>query len=154
MLELIRGPGLDRFAIHLFEFNAVEMLRENVRVGDLMRGLGSHRPALRCVPIRVFKLSAVRLRITVNNVIGAFGLNGVVGKNGGPDVTVHIFRLARLDAHFQKTDMVIFEEDFVVLGGRMDGFQGVRPMPSHACLALCPGTGCESSRDSDKESGD
>jgi hypothetical protein len=96
----------------------------------------------------------VGLRIAVHNVIGAFGLNGVVGKNGGPDVAVHIFRLARLDAHFQKPDVVIFEEDFVVLGRRVDRFQGVRPMPNHACLALRPGTGYKSKRDSGKEPGD
>jgi hypothetical protein len=69
-------------------------------------------------------------------------------------VAVHIFRLARLDTHFQKPDMVVFEEDFVVLGSRVDRFQGVRPMPNHACLALRPGTGYKSKGDSDKESGD
>jgi len=146
--------GFDRFAVHFLEFDAVKMLRENVQVGDLVRRLGTHRPALRRVPVRVFKLAVVGLRIAVHNVIGAFGLNGIEGKNGGPDVTVQVFRLAGLDAHLQKANVVVFEKDFVILGSRVDRFQGVRPMPNHPCLALCPGTGYKSSRDSGKESGD
>jgi hypothetical protein len=150
----IRSLRFDRFAVHFLEFDAVKMLRENVQVGDLVRRLGTHRPALRRVPVRVFKLSAVGLRIAVHNVIGAFGLNGIDGKNGGPDVTVHVFRLAGLDAYLQKANVVVFEEDGVVLRGSVDRFQGVGPMPNHPCLALCPGTGYKRSRDSGKESGD
>jgi hypothetical protein len=153
-LELIRGPGFDGLAVHLLEFDAVEMLGEDVQVGDLMQRLGSHRHALRSVPIRVFKLAAMGLRIAVHNVVGALGLNGVEGKNGGPDVAVHIFRLAGLNAHFEKPDMIVFKEDFVVPGRRVDRFHGLGPMPDHAGLALCPGGGCESDRGSGEESGD
>jgi hypothetical protein len=35
-LELVRSPGFDGFAVHLFEFNAVKMLRKDVQVGDLI----------------------------------------------------------------------------------------------------------------------
>jgi hypothetical protein len=153
-LELIRSLGFDRFAVHFLEFDAVKMLRENVQVSDLMRRLWTHRPALRRVPVRVFKLSAVGLRIAVNNVIGAFGLNSIEGKYGGPDVTVQVFRLAWLDVYLKKANVVVFEENGVVLRGGVDRFHRVGPMPNHACLALRPGTGYKRSHDSSKESGD
>jgi hypothetical protein len=84
----------------LFKFNAVKMLRKDVQVGDLMWRLWTQRPALRRVPIRIFKLAAMGLRIAVHNVIGAFGLHGVEGKNGRPDMNVYVFHFAMLDMHF------------------------------------------------------
>jgi hypothetical protein len=45
----------------LFEFNAAKMPRKDAQVGDLMWRLWTQRPALRGVPIRVFKFAAMNL---------------------------------------------------------------------------------------------